>query len=185
MIFCILNIEHTNKIAVYVGWVTCCWYVVVTFLRARCSLYGHCRFSVVGMGSKRCSLNFPMLCCGFYKEIKMTAFVCVCVCVCIVTLLLGLVGANFLFVMWCISGSVCFSAVFDSTFMLRMDSLCYCRMDEKEVFILIFALINCIHFMSVPRQWCRCAMAYSDRERKKISRILDTIELIILCICFK
>ena len=122
--------------------------MVVTFSRVRCCLYSQCRISVVGMEPKRCSLKFLMLCCDLYKEIKMAAFVCVCVCVYSNTF----VGTNFLFVMWCISGSVCFSAVFDSTFMLWMDSLCYCRMDDKEVFILIFALINCIHFMSVPRQ---------------------------------
>ena len=62
-------------------------------------------------------------------------------------ILLLLVGAN-LFVTWCISGSVCFTAVLDSPFKLWMDSVYCCRMDDIDVAILIFVSINCIHFMS-------------------------------------
>jgi len=90
-------------------------------------LCGQCRFAVVGIGLKRWSLKFAKLCCDLYKEMKMAAYVWVCVYVYIyiyvVNLLFRLFRANFVFVMWCISGSACFCAVLDSIFMLWMDSI--------------------------------------------------------------
>ena len=47
MIFYILSIKQDNKIAFCVGWKICSCYLVVTFLRVRCSLYGQCRIAVV------------------------------------------------------------------------------------------------------------------------------------------
>jgi len=47
-----LIIKHKNKIALRVGWKICCWYLVVIFLRVRCSFYGQCRFAVVAMAFK-------------------------------------------------------------------------------------------------------------------------------------
>ena len=38
MIFYILSVKHNNKISLRVGWKICCWYLVVTFLRMKCSL---------------------------------------------------------------------------------------------------------------------------------------------------
>jgi len=34
--------KKNNKIALRVGWKICCWYLVVTSLRVRCSLSGQC-----------------------------------------------------------------------------------------------------------------------------------------------
>jgi len=33
-----LSIKYNNKIALRVGWKICCWYLVVNFLKVRCSL---------------------------------------------------------------------------------------------------------------------------------------------------
>jgi len=49
MIFYILSIKRNNKIALRAGWKICCWYLVVTLLRMRCSLYGQWRFAVMAM----------------------------------------------------------------------------------------------------------------------------------------
>jgi len=48
-----LSIKHNNKIALGFGWKICCWYLVVNFLRVRCSLYGQCRFAVVAIAFKQ------------------------------------------------------------------------------------------------------------------------------------
>jgi len=53
MILYILSIKHNNKIALCLGWKICSWYLVVTFMRVRCSLYGQCRFAVVAMTFKQ------------------------------------------------------------------------------------------------------------------------------------
>jgi hypothetical protein len=52
MIFYILSIKHDDKMALRVGWKICS-YLVVTFLRVRCSLYGQCRFTMVAMTFER------------------------------------------------------------------------------------------------------------------------------------
>jgi len=42
MIFYALSTKYNNKIALRVWWKICCWYLVLMFLRVRCSLYGQC-----------------------------------------------------------------------------------------------------------------------------------------------
>ena len=79
-----------------------------------------------------------------------------------ISLFLLLVGATFLFGMWCISGSVCISAILGSTFKLWMDSVYYCRIDEIDFFILILVLINCIHLISCAgaMKWVSCGVVW-------------------------
>jgi len=94
-------------------------------------------------------------------------YMCVCVCVCIyiyiyiyfVTLLLLLAGGKIL--IWNVMHlCVCISVVLDSTFKVWKYSVCYCRIDEIDVLILIFVLINCIHLMSCAgaMMWMSCGV---------------------------
>ena len=74
-------------------------------------------------------------------------------------------GAKSLFGMWRIFGSVCISAVFDSTFKLWMDSVYYCRIDETDVLYIdlwIVKLLNCIHLMScaTAMMWVSCGVVW-------------------------
>jgi len=43
MQICVTRPQCVNKIALPIGWKICCWYLAVTVLRVRCSLYGQCR----------------------------------------------------------------------------------------------------------------------------------------------
>jgi len=71
----------------------------------------------------------------------------------------------------------------DSTFKLWMASVYYCRTDEIDVFILIFALIICSNVLCRSNDADVLWHSLIENEKKIYTRVLDKIVLNILWIC--